>query len=82
VVGLTDLVEVVGPMTLEDLVKNASKAGFVADRLPYDRTFAWVFKKARRLNKPVPYKHPNGAVIWVKLPAEVVSAVLRQVTDN
>jgi len=27
----------------------------------------WVFKNAKRYDKPIPYKHPQGAVIWVKL---------------
>src|SRR5262249_17403517 len=27
--------------------------------------FPWVMEKAFRLAKPVPYKHPLGAVIWV-----------------
>lgn len=30
---------------------------------------AWRFSGARRLQKPVPYQHPRGAVTWVKLPA-------------
>ncbi len=30
--------------------------------------FYWHLRKARRYKKPVPYDHPNGAVIWVKLP--------------
>src|SRR5438128_1666594 len=27
----------------------------------------WVLANARLLPKPVPYKHPSGAVIWVNL---------------
>ena len=29
--------------------------------------YAWVLSEARRYDNPVPYKHPRGAVIWVKL---------------
>jgi len=29
--------------------------------------FPWVLSNARRYPVPVPYEHPRGAVIWVKL---------------
>lgn len=35
--------------------------------LPYKRTYAWVLKNPKRYFEPVPYKHPQGAVIWVNL---------------
>jgi len=28
---------------------------------------AWVLKNAKRYDEPKPYKHPKGAVIWVKI---------------
>jgi len=33
------------------------------DKWPY----AWVLSNAKRFDKPIPYIHPKGAVIWVKL---------------
>lgn len=27
----------------------------------------WVLFNAKRYDKPIPYRHPKGAVIWVKL---------------
>lgn len=36
--------------------------------VPYKNTYAWVFKNPIWFEKPVPYKHPMGAVIWVNLP--------------
>lgn len=33
------------------------------DKWPY----AWRLANAKRYEKPVPYKHPQGAVIWVNL---------------
>lgn len=36
-------------------------------KYPYKKTYAWVFENPRIFDKPIPYKHPNGAVIWVKL---------------
>jgi hypothetical protein len=39
-----------------------------ASVLPYKRTYAWVLEKPRIYEEPVRYKHPMGAVVWVKLP--------------
>ncbi|HVU21973.1 MAG TPA: hypothetical protein VHE09_14675 [Rhizomicrobium sp.] len=39
----------------------------------------WVLQHAKRLVKPVPYKHPSGAVIWVNLHPSVAKAVEAQV---
>lgn len=36
-----------------------------------DHTYAWVLRDARRLEKPVRYDHPQGAVIWVSLAPSV-----------
>lgn len=33
------------------------------ERWPY----AWVLEDAKRYENPMPYTHPQGAVIWVKL---------------
>ena len=71
VVGACELVDVVGHLTLRQLKKNARKLGLSSldglKRLPYRKTYAWVLRKARRFKSPKPYKHPSGAVIWVKL---------------
>jgi hypothetical protein len=29
--------------------------------------YAWILKNAERYEKPIPYTHPRGAVIWVNL---------------
>ena len=29
--------------------------------------YAWKLKAAKRYEKPIPYKHPKGAVIWVNV---------------
>ncbi len=31
---------------------------------------AWRVKKAKRYDKPIPYKHPQGAVVWVNVEGE------------
>lgn len=67
---------VVGKCELIDCVKldlgayrHSIDKHFIKDVeiLPYKSTFAWVLANPIRYEKPRPYKHPNGAVIWVKL---------------
>lgn len=73
VVGTCDVVGVTGPLSLSELNKNAQKTGFSTSELPYPATYAWVLRNARRLRVPVSYRHPPGAVIWVKLSPSVVA---------
>ena len=42
--------------------------------LPYKRVFGWSMKNAVRFKNPVRYRHPQGAVIWVKseVPEEII----------
>ena len=40
--------------------------------------FPWVLAKAFRLPRPVPYQHPDGAVIWVTLSDEVSRSLTRR----
>jgi hypothetical protein len=77
VVGTCDVIDVVGPLSLAELRRNASLAGFRADELYYQTTYAWVLGNARRLSKPVPFRHPQGAVIWVKLEPAVIQALIK-----
>jgi hypothetical protein len=70
VVGTCELVDVVGPLTLQKLRTNASKLNRSKSEirsLPYETTYAWVVRDVRKLKRPRRYKHPLGAVIWVKL---------------
>ena len=74
VVGTCELAEVYGPLGVRELRANANKLGVpprAIQETPYKNTYAWVLRSVRRLLRPVPYKHPAGAVIWVKLPASV-----------
>lgn len=38
----------------------------------------WVLTNGRRLTKPVPYKHPSGAVVWINLSDDVIAEVMAQ----
>ena len=35
--------------------------------MPYKKTYAWVFENPVLFEEPIPYQHPQGAVIWVNL---------------
>ncbi len=45
--------------------KHRIQGGF--EDLPYKEPHIWQLGNAVRFKKPVPYKHPRGAVIWVNL---------------
>lgn len=77
VVGTCRVVDVVGPLTLAELRRNADRAGFKPSQLYYATTYAWVIEDAKRLARPVPYRHPPGAVIWVRLAPGVVRKLKR-----
>ena len=43
--------------------------------IKYKTPYAWVMRKPIRFDKPIPYKHPQGAVIWVNLPDNLFERV-------
>jgi ASCH domain len=79
--GVCDLVDCIGPLSAEFYRENAAKAGIRAHEAElgfYPKTYAWVLANARYLLKPVSYKHPSGAVIWVTLDREVALEIVRR----
>ena len=72
IVGLARIKIVLGPLTKNDLLKNYSKhriplSSIRANGLPYKNTYAWVLTDVVKINSPIPYEHPNGAITWVGL---------------
>lgn len=85
VTGVCDLVECLGPLTLDQFRKNADKAALLEQDAclgRYAHTFAWVLANPHRLMKPVPYKHPSGANTWVKLGRRVERKILDQLQTS
>jgi hypothetical protein len=81
IAGVCEIVDCIGPLTANALRKNAVNAGMRPSEARlggYRNTFAWVLAKPRYLKKPVPYKHPSGAVIWVCLDGKVERAIRNQ----
>lgn len=72
VVGIADLVGCTPALTVEDMIKSRKLHCimdlFSDNEMPYGgRPYAWILLNAKRFEKPVPYVHPQGAVIWVNL---------------
>ena len=82
VVGICDVVDVVGPLSLAARRRTVRYHKVPPTQLskprPYKKTYAWVLRHARRLHPPVPYVHASGAVIWVRLQ----SSVSRRITQR
>jgi hypothetical protein len=77
VVGTCCIIDSIGPMTLKERRAIARRAGYRLGSIPAPGSHAWILKDARRLKKAVPYTHPNGAIIWVKLDAKVARQLPR-----
>jgi predicted kinase len=78
VIGVCDVVDCIGPLTEEQLRKNARKAGMNPSYVSLEEgemKFAWVLANPQYLKAPVPYKPRSGAIIWIKLDAQVEKAV-------
>jgi hypothetical protein len=85
VIGVCELIECVGPLTAEEFYKNAKKAGMRPSEAKlgwYPQTYAWVLAKPRILKRPVPYQHPSGAVIWVRLDDRVEREIHDQLAGH
>lgn len=71
--GIVNLVRVLGPLELEDLVEAhelplSERKEVARDGLPYPKTYAYVLSSPKWFEHPIPYRHPSGAVTWVRLP--------------
>ena len=36
--------------------------------------YPWILSNAKRYDKPIPYNHPKGAVVWVNIDEETLTA--------
>jgi hypothetical protein len=70
--GMVELVNVKN-LTLWDLTEYVDKhCIYSIDREKmYRQPRAWVMESPVRFKEPIPYKHPQGAVIWVNLPDDL-----------
>lgn len=74
IVGGAEMVDCHGPLSPEDLRQSRDYHRITDSVLPDDKwmhkwRYAWILNNVHAFEKPVPYQHPNGAVIWVDLDA-------------
>jgi len=85
IVGHCEITDVIGPLTLEHMESTVQyHHSDLSKGLPYNKTYAWLLSNVVQFDKPIPYMHPQGAVIWVKLDEELsrVCTVLDQNGTN
>lgn len=77
VIGVAELVATLPKLSRSKLISNVKKHQTPRRefRKELKYTTAWVLRRAVRLHKPVAYRHPAGAVIWVNLRPEVVRRI-------
>ncbi len=79
IIGTCRIISVRGPLSSNEYALAYTERGEAdvdSPEMPYLKTYAWVLDQARRLKSPIPYLHPKGAVIWVRL-SEPVQAALQ-----
>ncbi len=80
IVGKCELVDSLGPFTFAQLRDRQDTHCVPVDKLrPFltkykDQAHAWVLERVVAFNRPIPYSHPSGAVIWVMLPDDFLDA--------
>lgn len=80
VVGTARLIDSRGPLSEAEMLSNVHQHLIQPDRLRTPGVekwrHAWVLDDATYLPRPVPYRHPKGAVIWVNLEPDVIERVI------
>lgn len=69
ILGTCNLVDCIGPLTLTDIIKNQYR--HYNNKIQYYESYAWVLKDPHKFRLPVPYDHPQGAIVWVNLPDKI-----------
>jgi hypothetical protein len=70
VFGTVELSDCIGPLPRQELSNTFDKHRVNELRLlqvRYRSVFAWVMKDPDPFGKPIPFDHPTGAVIWVRV---------------
>jgi len=82
VAGVVDLVGTRAALSADELAETVAQHGIPPEAqneaVAGGWLVPWELARPRRLAAPVPYDHPSGAVIWVRLLPEVEAAVKAQ----
>jgi hypothetical protein len=81
IVGTCQIIDCIGPMTAEELRTEAAKQQVPVEGVaspPSGKVYAWVLSDVKPFAEPIPYIHPVGTVVWVKLGPENVPTRLNE----
>lgn len=68
VIATAQLVNCHGPFLIEELKQHNDKTQIENEfNVKYKKIYAWELSEVKALDNPKPYKHPQGAIIWVKV---------------
>ena len=86
VVGTADLVGVGAPLSQDEMIATQERHR-IPERMIRSGEVAkwcvpWHLSGVRSLHRPVPYRHPSGAVTWVTLGSDVGEAIARQLDER
>jgi hypothetical protein len=67
ILGETELVDCGKPVNDLMAILTSHKHQIANLSLIEKWKYPWILENIKKYDKPIPYKHPRGAVIWVKL---------------
>ncbi|WP_210213603.1 DUF4357 domain-containing protein [Mesorhizobium sp. M2A.F.Ca.ET.039.01.1.1] len=86
IVGVVDIVDCLPTLDESEYARHENSHHIPPSRQLRARldgwSVPWVFTNVRQLLQPVPYRHPNGAVIWVNLQPAIADTISRQLGAN
>lgn len=65
-VDLLDCIELNKETFYEKINEHCFEDGI--EKVPYKKIYGWRLSNPQRFEKPIPYTHKQGCVIWVNLP--------------
>jgi hypothetical protein len=83
VIGVAELVGTVPKLSRSDLKANVARHQVPESEISqeFKHNTAWVLERAQPLRRPIPFRYPAGAVIWVNLAPEVAAMVAQQLAQ-
>lgn len=77
IVGTCRIENCMGPLTQDELRAQAALQQTPVEVLTSSssaKAFAWILSDVKPFAEPIPYQHPTGSVVWVKLTPQNVPA--------
>ena len=79
---LTEVIKLTAEFAYENLNNMGIKSMPREKANNFEGKYAWVLKDIIKLNTPVPYKHPPGAVTWVALDESTTDKVIAEAKSS